>query len=120
MKKFCDLKIDDTIYRCNFVNNTIEKFKIVSIEKSSYDNQLLVTVQKTNLNVYEYKNQPISINVFPENTYEHNRITIGYDRFIYWCADKEILKFLYKDYKDYILNKLKNMSKLIDEYEEIN
>lgn len=118
MKTFGELICGDIIYRCNFDTNEFDKYEIISIDKSRYNNQKHLSAKRLkNDETYYAVNVVMHIDVFDDNSYEQARQLIDHSDNITWFADKNMIMTVFNKYKNKkieYLNKLEtNLKKFI-------
>ena len=115
MKKFSQLNVGDTIYKCNYVENDIESYEVIDITNSSYSNQKTLMLHRTNDDKKFYNDYVTDvINVFDDNSSEHARQLIGNDENTLWCVDRNIVRETFDKYKENILKKLNEQELMIN------
>ena len=115
MKKFGQLNVGDTIYKCNYLKNDIESYEVIDITNSNYSNQKKLMLHKNNGDKnYYIKYVTDVINVFDDNSSEYLRHLIGHDDNILWCADRDAVRNTFAEYKKNILKKLNEQEIMIN------
>lgn len=115
MKKFGQLNVGDTIYKCNYLKNDIESYEVIDITNSNRSNQKKLMLHKNNGDRnYYIKHVTDVINVFDDNSSEYLRHLIGHDDNILWCADKDVVRNMFAEYKKNILKKLNEQEIMIN------
>ena len=119
MKKFSQLNVGDTIYKCNYMENYIESYEVVDITNSSFSNQKKLMLHKNNEDKKFYTDFYTNyvtdvINVFDDNSSEYLRYIIGHDENTLWCADRDAVRETFDKYKENILKKLNEQEIMIN------
>ena len=115
MKKFSQLNVGDTIYKCNYLKNNIESYEVIDITNSNHSNQKKLMLHR-NSGDKKYYTEYVTdiINVFDDNSSEYARQLIGHDNNILWCADRVAVRETFAKYKKNILKKLNEQEIMIN------
>ena len=115
MKKFGQLNVGDTIYKCNYLKNDIESYEVIDIMNSNYSNQKKLLLHRNNKDKKYYSEYVTDIiNVFDDNSSESARQLIGHDDNTLWCADRDAVRNAFAEYKKNILKKLNEQEIMIN------
>lgn len=112
MRTFGNLNVGDHIWKCNFVTNDIKEYEIIDITESKYSTprsvQVCFHLSKISNNTHTYFDNNVNeiINVYSDRLYENDRMLMGHNLNIFWCAGYKQMIECFDKYKNKILNEL--------------